>query len=136
MLIGKRIHRRVGIIWKKLHKVLSADSLRSSGEKKNSLVIESGGREEGDGLWVAIVPLLFRKSVRRSNKSQETASFALYEGDTTRPINIPGKTFGFVCLRGNTDDEVDDSLRQVTGSLEEGGLNVAEWFGTERSRTL
>lgn len=44
--------------------------------------------------------------------------------DVTRPIDTLDETFEHVCLWWSADEEVDYSLRQSTGNLDQGGLDV------------
>lgn len=103
-----------------------------SGDKRERFVLVSDGGEEGGGLWVAEVLLLYGIDVREINKSKQYV-FLDYM-DVTRPMDMVHKTLGCVCERSSTDDEVQHSLRQVTGSLKKRGLYVESSLGRSVGR--
>lgn len=53
---------------KNVQRVIGTDSFGSSGDKKNSFVLVSGGGEVCGGLWVARVQLLFQVAVKKVMK--------------------------------------------------------------------
>lgn len=49
---------------------------------------------------------------------------------------IVNETLGCVSVEWGTDNAVDHSLRQVTGSLEQQGRGVGKWFEMECMQTV
>lgn len=98
------------------NKVLAQDGFDSSEERKNKFVLFSSGGSQSCRLGEGEVPLLFSICVEGSNDSQEYLS--LQYVDVKRPVYIVDKMPGYVCVRWSADDEVNNSLTPVTGSLE------------------
>lgn len=71
--------------------------------------------------------LLFIIGVTGSNKSQEYSVLQLME--ETPPVDRVDETLACVCLRRRTDDEVEHSLGQVPGSLQQPGPRFGVYLG-------
>lgn len=77
---------------------------------------------------------MFSICVRDSTKSHEHARPSYMK--VKRPIDKLDAKLRWVCVRWISDDEVENSLRQDTGSLEQEGVSVKKWFCMKRLKTL
>lgn len=100
----------------------------------NSVVLKTGDRKEGSGVWVAMVLPLFKPGCIWSKGCQNLAFLQYIE--VTRGRDIADEALRSVFLTWSTCDEVDYRLRQVNDTLGCRGLSVGQWFGMKLFRNL
>lgn len=105
----------------------------SSGERKDSFVLFSIGREQGSGLWATKTILLFRAGVSESTESQKYAFPQHIE--LICSIAIVHETLWCFPLGCSSDNEEDYAERQFTGTLERRSLFLSDWYVMERLQT-
>lgn len=69
---GEEVHQLSGQYENKVQNVFATDSFVSSGDQRNGSFLISGNGEDGDGIQVGKVILLFKVRVRGSSKVRNT----------------------------------------------------------------
>lgn len=106
-------------------------------DKRNSFMLVAASVEEGEGLWVPKILLLFRLSLRGDSEIWDY-SFLQYM-EVMYPIDTEDTTdgtLGYVCPRLGSDQKVDHGQELGTAALEQGHLSVGEWFGMQSLQTV
>lgn len=90
--------------------------------------------EDGYGLCIAEIFLLFSMSTRRHSESREY-SFLKYV-EVPCLIDAVDEMLRCLCLRWSTDGKVDHSPGRGTGASDRGYLDVGIWFGMKSLQKL
>lgn len=109
------------------HRIFATESFGSNETPKYSFVCMKGGSTEHPEYYFAKVILLLRIDFHNGQQQAEYA-FVQYM-KCTPPKDIIDKGLGCVCLRFETEDEIDYSLKPLP--KEEDTITAGEWFGLE-----